>query len=172
MLGVGVEPSRALSEAARAQGLQVVTGTLEQLSAGERFDWVCAVDVLEHVLDPAQLLRSMDRFLAPGGRVLLVTPDLGSAVARLLGRRWWHFRVAHVGYFRRATLDRLVRQTGWEVEQVFRPAWWFPLGYVWERLGVYLPVLSRIRLPAGLARRTVALNLFDSWGVVCKKKGA
>ena len=62
------------------------------------------VDVIEHVADPLALLRGARDYVAPGGLVLLVTPDVDSVAARLFGKRWWHLRLAHVGYFNRRSL--------------------------------------------------------------------
>jgi glycosyltransferase involved in cell wall biosynthesis/2-polyprenyl-3-methyl-5-hydroxy-6-metoxy-1,4-benzoquinol methylase len=42
--------------------------------AGE-FDWVIAVEVIEHVREPARLLEEINRVLRPGGRLLLTTPN-------------------------------------------------------------------------------------------------
>jgi 2-polyprenyl-3-methyl-5-hydroxy-6-metoxy-1,4-benzoquinol methylase len=40
-----------------------------------RFDLVIACEVIEHVAHPEDLLRQLRRFLAPGGRILLTTPN-------------------------------------------------------------------------------------------------
>lgn len=51
----------------------------EQLPfADEQFDLVCAEYLLEHVEDPSAVLKEVHRVLAPGGRLVLVTPNLWS----------------------------------------------------------------------------------------------
>lgn len=40
----------------------------------ERFDLICMFDVLEHVEQDVETLRSLSRLLAPGGRLLLTVP--------------------------------------------------------------------------------------------------
>ncbi len=111
---VGVEPSAPLASGARARGLDVRTGVLPLAELdGRRFDVVTLVDVVEHVADPVALLRAARAQVADDGVVLVVTPDIASLAARVLGKRWWHLRVAHVGYFDRATLtDALAARTG------------------------------------------------------------
>ncbi len=57
------------------------------------FDAVCSFQVLEHVADPGAYLGEAKRLLAPGGELLLATPDRRT---RLLRRQqpWnrWHLR--------------------------------------------------------------------------------
>lgn len=56
-----------------------------------RFDLVFSVAVWEHVLDPASFARDCLSLVAPGGRLVLVTPDSGSLAFRVLRRRWPYF---------------------------------------------------------------------------------
>lgn len=169
LAAVGVEPSRRLSAHARASGIGVVTGSLPHAALGAaRFDVVMLVDVLEHVADPVALLQRCAERLAPGGILVVVTPDVASAAARALGRRWWHFRIAHVGYFTRETLARVAGRAGLAVAVNGRSAWYLPLGYLVARLGAYLPGPRRSavgrarRPPRWLDRLTVPLDLRDS----------
>lgn len=49
--------------------------SLEELVAGERFAWIIASHVIEHVPDFVGFLRSCERILAPGGVLSLAVPD-------------------------------------------------------------------------------------------------
>jgi SAM-dependent methyltransferase len=70
-------------------GLDVRVGDLAAGAfAGERFDAVTLMDVVEHVSDPDDLVGRVAEIVKPGGVVALLTPDAGSRVSRLLGRRW------------------------------------------------------------------------------------
>ncbi|MCB9703440.1 MAG: class I SAM-dependent methyltransferase [Myxococcales bacterium] len=166
----GIEPSRSLAAGAQGRGLRVHHGVLPHPAlAGRRFDLVALVDVIEHVADPVGLLREAAAHLAPGGALLVVTPDIGSRAARLMGGRWWHLRLAHVGYFNASTLDAALRAAGLRREAGRRARWFFPVGYLAERLERYLPIagLNRLarRLPlvAGAYRRVIPLDLGDSF---------
>jgi SAM-dependent methyltransferase len=166
---VGIEPSRSLVAAAsRLNGVDLVQGTFPNAELeGRVFDVILLVDVIEHLSDPIGLLRHCRLQLAPGGLVIIVTPDIGSFAARLLGRRWWHFRLAHVGYFTRETLGTAARTAGLRPLLWKRAKWYFRTGYLADRVAEYLPVswLNRIirRRANVLMNIVVPVNLRDSW---------
>jgi len=117
----GVELSEFSSRFARERfGLDVVTGTLHDAAYPDaRFDLVTLWDVIEHVSDPAAVLTEVARVLAPGGRVVLTTGDIGSAYARARGAAW-HLLTPpwHLYFFSRATLATLAARAGLRVEQI------------------------------------------------------
>jgi len=166
----GVEPSRWLCEQGRGRSLPLHLGTFPHPDISPGIDVVTLVDVLEHVSDPVGMLQRVREQLADDGVGLVVTPDVSSVAARLLGRRWWHYRIAHIGYFNRQTLVRALRRAGLEPLQVGRPGWYFSLRYLAERIQTYLPFFRVPQLPA-LDRWTVPLNLRDSLFVVFRKAG-
>jgi len=164
----GIEPSASLvADAERMFGLKLFCGTAGQFTSGERFSAITLLDVLEHVTDPGALLSALDRFLAPGGMMVIVTPDIGSLAARVMGGRWWHFRVAHVNLFSRRSLDRLLEMHGFEVILRRRFAWNFSAHYLLTRL---LPLRKGNPLQRPLKKIHLRLQLFDSWEVYARKK--
>lgn len=165
---VGIEPSRWLANQAHMRNLPVVCGVLPHRDIHREFDFVTLIDVLEHVSEPLALLQEAARQLARDGTGLLVVPDAGSFTARLLGGRWWHCRIAHVGYFNRRALHIIFERAGLKIVDSGRPAWYFPLGYLWTRLRHYLPFLPN--LPRRLGHLTVPLNLFDSLWIVFRHR--
>jgi len=127
----GVEPSTWAAEVAREEhGLDVFCGTLDDSPfEKEQFDFVTAVDVLEHVSDPRGLLEVIHAYLKPGGVLCVVTPDFDSLVSRLLKQNWWHVRQAHIYYFNRESLDLLLDETGYKVTKRKRYGWTFSVDY-------------------------------------------
>ena len=167
---VGVEPSRSLVEAAaRVNHVDLLQGVFPHPELhGRRFDLIFLVDVIEHVSHPAELVEACAQSLTPSGVLLLVTPDIGSLTARLLGKRWWHLRLAHVSYFDKRSIERTLQQAGLETVFRCRPTWFFRAEYIAQRLAQYLPIgwfnglAGRIGLLRRLYRTVIRLNPRDS----------
>jgi SAM-dependent methyltransferase len=166
----GVEPSRWLCQRAVERGLKVHLGTYPHQDLRPGFDVVTLVDVIEHVPNPVELLRHVASQLSDHGIGLVVTPDVKSIVARLMGPKWWHFRIAHIGYFDRRNLELALDSAGLAPVAVGRPGWYFSLDYLMVRANRYLPRPFRVPVLSFMRRITVPLNLRDSLYVVFKKK--
>lgn len=166
----GVEPSRWLQGRAEKRGLPVRAGLLEHTKTEPVWDAITLVDVIEHVEDPVGMLKEMEKRLTCNGVAMIVTPDVKSFFARLLGRKWWHYRVAHIGYFDASTLELACGKAGLRVVHKSRPDWYFTVDYLWVRIMQYFPGWLRIQ-PCRLMRRwTVRINLRDSLLAVVQKK--
>ena len=111
---LGLELSADGVRHAREQlDLPVLALTLEQaaLEPGS-FDAIVMTDVFEHLDDPVATLDLCCELLAPGGVLVLTTPDPSSWVARLAGRRWWSYLIAHHCLVPRATMRELITGRG------------------------------------------------------------
>jgi len=161
----GIEPSEWMVRSAAAHGLKIQAGILPHEEITGPYDVVTLVDVIEHVSDPVELLVQAGTVLASDGIGLVITPDVASVATRVMGKHWWHYRMAHICYFERQTLLASLRHAGLEPIAIFRPSWYFTADYLIQRLGAYLPLVRKMRLPI-LERMVVPLNLFDSLGIV------
>jgi SAM-dependent methyltransferase len=161
----GIEPSEWMVRSAAAHGLKIQAGILPHEEITGPYDVVTLVDVIEHVSDPVELLAQARTVLAPDGIGLVITPDVTSVAARVMGKHWWHYRMAHICYFERQTLLAALRHADLEPIAIFRPSWYFTADYLIQRLGAYLPIVRKMQLPI-LERMVVPLNLFDSLGIV------
>jgi SAM-dependent methyltransferase len=104
---VGVEPG------AWGRGRKNVVEDLSQVPAGESFDVAAALDVLEHVFQPAAVLGALASRLKPGGRLHASFPNSRSLGALVFGARWHMVRpLGHLHYFSRESLTRLLTDSG------------------------------------------------------------
>jgi SAM-dependent methyltransferase len=165
----GVEPSIELQAHAKKLHLNVHLGVLPHPDVRGPFDVITMVDVIEHVPDPVGLLCQARDLLAPKGMLLVATPDRRSVVARLMGWNWWHYRIAHIGYFDRSTLREAISRAGFELSALKRPGWRFPASYLVERTMCYVPPKLRLNPPAFLDRVIIPLNLRDSMLAICRR---
>lgn len=117
---VGVEPNTNAVSAARARGIPVVTGFLEDAGfAGGEFMTVIASHAIEHVARPDAFLAEVNRLLKPGGAVILRLPNAASTEARLLGRHWIGYDAPrHLTTFTTATIRRLLDETDFRVVRI------------------------------------------------------
>jgi SAM-dependent methyltransferase len=122
----GVELSSAIAYAAVAAlgAARVHVGTLEEAVASkgwapQSFDLVTLWDVVEHLPDPQLVLRRIRELVKPGGHLLLETQDVTSRWARLLGRRWHHYKHdEHLYHFSPKTIRRLLGDCGFEIVEL------------------------------------------------------
>lgn len=166
----GVEPSEWLCDQAVKRGLQIHLGTLPHVNLSPPYDVVTLIDVIEHVSNPVELLNLTYQVMAENGFGVVVTPDVGSLTARLMGYRWWHYRIAHIGYFNRATLELALTNANFKPLFVVRPKWYFSIAYLIERINTYLPNLFHLPKFKWTENITIPLNLFDSILIVFTKR--
>ena len=76
-LAAGLDPDAPSLTEHRAPGMPVIRGIGETIPfAGESFDLVVCVWVLEHLRDPSSTLREVRRVLKPGGHFVFLTPNI------------------------------------------------------------------------------------------------
>lgn len=82
----GLELNAQAAEAARARGFECERWNAEEPFpfADASFDMVFAGEIIEHLVDPETMLAEARRVLAPGGYLLLTTPNLVAWFNRVL----------------------------------------------------------------------------------------
>lgn len=123
----GVDFDERAVRAARARGLEVHTGTLEsQEYPDASFDAITMSHVIEHVHDPLGLMRECCRALRSGGRLVVVTPNIGSLGRWCFGEAWRGLEPPrHLQIFTPQLLRRLAEKAGFrkiEVSTTIREA--------------------------------------------------
>ena len=159
---IGVEPSIWLQKKAAERNLPVIQGVIPHEEITRKFNIITLVDVIEHINNPYTLLVDLKQNLYQDGILVIITPDAGSFTAKILGGKWWHFRIAHIGYFNKNNLNKLLTRAGYTKVSVQYATWYFSVEYLFERLKKYLPFLSLLPLPPPFKKITIPLNLRDS----------
>ena len=140
--------------------------TLPDRAAGARFreyelDTVVALNVIEHIGDDLEAVRSIAGMLRPGGRAVILVPALQGLFGSL------DRELGHQRRYTRKSLSRLMQSAGFRVERTFYfnlvgiLGWWvnarlrkaprIPLQQLrqFDRLVPVLRVEDRVPLPLG-----------------------
>jgi SAM-dependent methyltransferase len=167
----GVEPEPGTSERSRMAGLDVLTGTLDDVVPPDGgFDAITMFHVVEHLDSPRRALDRAHELLAPGGVLAVETPTIDNLWFRFAPTRWRQLIPDHYFFFSQATLDDLLGRCGFT-----------PLAYekVGRRVSVRFLVdrarraglpgtepLERALVRAQLQDRTVRVNPGDIMSVI------
>ena len=119
---VAIEPTPELVEACRARGVDVVAKRVEDVGDElEPADVVVCFEAIEHLFEPAELVRQCQRFLHPGGLLVLSCPNGQGFDIATLGPGSLAVDPEHVNLFNPASLGLLLGRFGFEVLEVATP---------------------------------------------------
>jgi SAM-dependent methyltransferase len=109
-----VDLDRAALEQAAAGGHATWHGPVEGFEPDGPFDLVLLLNLIEHVRDPGAILAKVRALLAPGGLVLLKTPNTDSLDAQLFRHANWggYHCPRHWVLFDRTSFTRLAEAKG------------------------------------------------------------
>lgn len=108
---------KATAKIARRYGLKTYTGDL--LAAGlpeASYDAVTLNQSIEHLADPEKTLLECRRILKPGGRLVIVTPNVEARGVEMFGPFWRGWEPPrHLHLFAVRSLERLLQKCGFDV---------------------------------------------------------
>jgi SAM-dependent methyltransferase len=85
----------------------------------ESFDAITMWHSLEHVYDPARVLRQAYFHLVPGGKIFIAVPNIKSLAFDCFGRSWYGLDLPrHLTHFSPQTLRWMLERAGFEVGTV------------------------------------------------------
>lgn len=177
-LGIDLSPQAVAY--ARKHKLEVKLTDLEHAGfAAGSFGAVTAFQLIEHVVDPQEFCRQVQRVLKPGGTLLLVTPNEGGWLRKLMGKHWLSFRHReHLYFFSAKTLTATLKQAGFRKIKAFADETrWYPLRHLlggvkfyfkWRWLHKLADLTGKLLQLLGLLDVKIPVPL-DSLVVVAKK---
>lgn len=169
----GIDIDKKAVEKGTQAGLHIHEGIVEEINLPEgRYDLVIMIMTIEHVENPAAVLKAVFRLLKKGGRVVIVTDNTGSLDFTLFKKRHWggyHFP-RHWNLFNKAALSKLASSQGFEVTEIKTIV--SPVNWVYSIHNT----LADWKWPAWITNRftlksTVSLSAFTLVDMVLQKTG-
>lgn len=96
-------------------GLDVSGEPLERRYGNSVFDYISMIFVLEHIAKPVDLLKSLGRFLKPGGKFIILVPNVNDALLNFYHipeYAQFYFCVEHLFYYSASTIEKVFEKAG------------------------------------------------------------
>ena len=106
----GIEPSDLAATVAKSKGINVFSKFVNTCdSINERFDVIIMLDVIEHLLDPNEMIQKAIGLLSKEGTLIIGTGDISSFNAKIGQANWTYFcSYEHISFFTKESLIRLL----------------------------------------------------------------
>jgi len=119
----GAEPATQAADTARGLGFEVFPGYLQDAGFPDNhFDVITLFEVIEHLLDPQDLLVEILRIIKPGGVLLIGTGNADSWTVGFMGADWEYFDIrshgGHISFFNPKSMTLLTEKCGFEVDSI------------------------------------------------------
>ncbi len=170
----GYEPCAYAAAAARAKGLNVIAGVLPR-GAGP-FDAITALDVIEHVPEPREFVRTVRSALRDDGYFAINTPDSNSSVAKWMGMDWHAILPPeHLHLFNAKSLKMVLEQEGFRVLSTQWIGKRFTVQYIaqtlarWRRFAMFRSIADALQ-HTSIGQLDLSLNLKDNLFVIAQKR--
>ena len=118
-----IEPSPEMAEICRGKGLEVYETIIEKMIGySNKFDFLCAFELFEHLHTPRTLLEAAFNLLKPGGRLLVTTLNGEGFDIQLL----WEssksvFPPHHLNFCNPESLSMMLLDVGFEIDHAETP---------------------------------------------------
>lgn len=170
----GIEPVPAAAQVARAVPGAIISSEFYEREAFPKthFDLIALIHVVDHLVDPAEVLGRARTQLKPGGVILAVAHNSSSLLSRLLGERFPPYNLYHHYFFSPATLRRLFERSAFEVLRLVSTHNCYSLGFLVQKVpGVPSPVKRGVRgVLAAVGLAGLPLNLpLGNIGIVARQ---
>lgn len=120
----GIEYDSHDAQVAQEAGIAMIVGTAESVLSNmvDTFDVIVFADVLEHFVEPLEVLTMAKRRLKPGGRIVISIPNVAHLTVRLqllLGSFNYTDRGildrTHLHFYTQRTLREMIKQADLEI---------------------------------------------------------
>jgi SAM-dependent methyltransferase len=110
-------------------GIGTIPGRFEEVNVGMQFDLIVLNQTIEHLEEPAKVIRKAADVLRPSGVLFIETPCIMGADAKLFRRRYWggYHIPRHWSLFSPSSISALLRANGFDtitIGYLASPSFW------------------------------------------------
>lgn len=122
--GYGIEPNDNMAAYARNKlGLDVQTNRVESFQPQKRFDLICFIQVIAHLVEPDKAIQISSKWLLENRLILIETWNYKSLTARLFANHWHEYSPPSVlHWFSPVSLNLLMKRFGFKLLSTGRPS--------------------------------------------------
>lgn len=115
---VGTEINDSVISKLKRSGVPAVKMS-ELLLSGRKFDVITLIEVLEHLPNPKEVLKQLDRILEKDGEIFITTPNFNSLNRFFFHENWRILSYPdHINMFSKSTLVKLLQEFGYSAERI------------------------------------------------------
>ncbi|MEO5775147.1 MAG: class I SAM-dependent methyltransferase [Sphingomicrobium sp.] len=147
------EPNRAVHDtlaratAARPHTISTAMDDLSEVPDGS-IELAVMIHVLDHLLDPTNILRQIRAKLRPGGTLMIVTHNEQSVLRKVMGVKFPPFCLQHPELYNPSSITRLLERAEYDKVEVRRSKNYFPVSFMVRQAAWTAGInLSRLPLP-------------------------
>ena len=127
IIAVGVEPfgeSPALKNSEfKSVPIYPSLSVLAEKRPNKKFDLITMFEVIEHLINPLDVLKSLKPFLGKDGILFITTPNPASLRARLDQEKWKEYnKLSHLYWFNEKTMKQMLFNAGFSRVRIYRKA--------------------------------------------------
>ncbi|HXD92035.1 MAG TPA: class I SAM-dependent methyltransferase [Bacteroidia bacterium] len=146
-------------------------GNYDKVVENNWADLVYLEHVLEHVLEPDQIIAQIKNKISVGGILHISVPNSKSFLAKVMGSKWpWACPPDHLYYYNKKALIAFLERNGFEILESFSGDYYFRSIYQMYSLIPYINILRKLikQKPKGYPYRYPRnlgdiLNLLPYW---------
>lgn len=115
----GVEMSKSASEVANEKGIKILGNDLYNINTTEKFDFILAIDVIEHTQNPEQFIKKLSSLLLPNGEIVISTGNTDNWLWKFLKSRFWYSKFPeHISFIGEKWLNHFCKKHNFAVVEV------------------------------------------------------
>ena len=141
----GVEISSHAVEYSKKKNLDVYNESIEDyLKKKDKLDVVIMSHVIEHLDDPFNTIKLIEKKMSNKSILILSTYNMDSFIAKILGKSYHWIMPMHKYYFTKTVLANILKKNNLEIFKIKTDVHFLSLKYLFLKLNAIMPKLSFI----------------------------